>query len=128
MQRQATHKFALVRDVWDMFMACCEDNYAPHENLTIDDQLLPFRGKCPFRMYIPTKPAKCGIKIFMVNDVKSKYMLKGIPYLEKQGTPGRYGLQFGHMFTKDYTPLPPNKQIHHHQQLVHICAPRTGHG
>ncbi|XP_068210904.1 uncharacterized protein [Palaemon carinicauda] len=102
-QRRATDKFAPVREMWDMFMANCEDNYTPHENLTVDEQLLAFRGKCPFRMYIPNKPAKYGIKIVMVNDVQSKYLLKAIPYLGKAGTTTRHGLTLGHMFTKDLT-------------------------
>lgn len=102
-ERRTTDKFAPIRDVWDTFMTHCEENYTPHENLTVDEQLLAFRGKCPFRMYIQNKPAKYGIKIVMVNDVASKYMLKGIPYLGKHGTTPRLGLQLGHQFTKDLT-------------------------
>ena len=74
-----------------------------HKNLTVDEHLLPFRGKCPFRMYILNKPAKYCIKIVMVNDVVSKYMLKGIPYLRKESTTPRHGLQLSHQFTKDLT-------------------------
>ncbi|KAK8400974.1 hypothetical protein O3P69_002632 [Scylla paramamosain] len=102
-QRRATDKFAPVREMWDMFMANCEDNYTPHENLTVDEQLLALRGKSPFRMYIPNKPAKYGIKIVMVNDVQSKYLLQAIPYLGKAGTTTRHGLTLGHMFTKELT-------------------------
>lgn len=55
-------------------------------------------------MYIPYNPAKYGIKIVMVNDVKSKYMLSGIPYLGKQGTPQpKYDPKLGHIFAKNLT-------------------------
>ena len=32
--------------------------YTPGSNITIDEQLLGFRGKCPFRHYMPKKPDK----------------------------------------------------------------------
>lgn len=32
-------------------------------------------------MYIPNKPAKYGVKLVLANDVHSKYLLAGIPYL-----------------------------------------------
>ena len=34
-------------------------------------------------MYIPNKPAKYGIKMVNVNDIKTSYILNAIPYLEK---------------------------------------------
>ncbi|CAE1258351.1 unnamed protein product [Acanthosepion pharaonis] len=54
-------------------------------------------------MYIPNKPAKYGIKIVMVKDVKSKYILSGIHYHGKQGTRSTDGQNLGHSFTKDLT-------------------------
>lgn len=107
-QRRQTDKFAPIRKVWDIFIEACGTHYTPHEFLTVDEQLLAFRGNCPFRMYIPNKPVKYGIKIVMANDVKSKYMLAGIPYLGKQGTRPRDGENLGHSFTKELT------QRYHH--------------
>lgn len=81
--RKRTDKLAPIREVWDAFIQNCTDNYNPGEHLTLDEQLLAFRGNCQFRMYIPNKPAKYGIKIMMLCDNKSKYMLNAIPYLGK---------------------------------------------
>ena len=102
-QRREQDRFAPIRRVWDLFIEACGTHYIPHEFLTVDEQLLAFRGHCPFRMYIPNKPAKYGIKIVMANDVKSKFMLSGIPYLGKQGNRPRDGQNLGHSFTKDLT-------------------------
>lgn len=33
------------------------------EHMTINEQLVVFRGCCPFQVYIPSKPGKYGIKI-----------------------------------------------------------------
>src|SRR4029434_2367522 len=35
--------------------------------------LMPFRGLCPFGQYIPSKPAKYGVKIWAASDATSSY-------------------------------------------------------
>jgi len=75
----------------------------PHVNLTVDEQLLGFRGNCPFRMYIPNKPANYGIKLVLICDSDTKYMLGGIPYLGKQDTTSRSGVNLGHYYTVELT-------------------------
>ncbi|GLD46315.1 piggyBac transposable element-derived protein 4-like protein [Lates japonicus] len=106
-ERQAMDKFAPIRKIWDIFIDNCKKLYVPGENITVDKQLLAFRGRCPFRMYIPNKPAKYGIKLVLANDVHSKYLLEGIPYLGKQVTQPQGGQSLGHYFTKELT-----KQYH----------------
>lgn len=54
-------------------------------------------------MYTPSKPDKYGIQLVLIDDNSSKYMLGGIPYLEKQGTRPRNGITLGHQFAKDLT-------------------------
>lgn len=44
--------------------------YNPGHNVTFDECLEPFRG-CPFKQYIPSKPAKYGIKIWAAFDVRT---------------------------------------------------------
>ncbi|KAK3883287.1 hypothetical protein Pcinc_012324 [Petrolisthes cinctipes] len=73
--RRATDKFAPIRELFDTFMEKCHKHYTPSEYLCVDEQLLGFRGRCPFRMYIPSKPAKYGIKLVLINDCKTKYLL-----------------------------------------------------
>ena len=102
-ERQQQDKFAHVRELWDSFIANCSRLYEPHDNLTVDEQLLGFRGNCPFRMYIPNKPAKYGIKLVLICDSDTKYMLGGIPYLGKQDTTSRSGVNLGHYYTVELT-------------------------
>ena len=53
----------------------------PMMNLvTIDEQLFPYRGRTRFTRYIPSKPAKYGIKLFWICDSKTYFPLKGIIY------------------------------------------------
>ncbi|XP_039298114.1 uncharacterized protein LOC120354734 [Nilaparvata lugens] len=52
-------------------------------------------------MYLPSKPNKYGIEIMMLCDVKTKYLINGIPYLGKDSNPS--GLPLGAYYTKELT-------------------------
>ncbi|PSN57460.1 hypothetical protein C0J52_08041 [Blattella germanica] len=81
--RKASDPFAAIRDITDMFASNCQEMYTPSTCCTIDEQLLAFRGRCPFRIYIPNKPAKYGIKLVMLCDSKTFYAVNIIPYVGK---------------------------------------------
>ena len=57
-QRREVDKLAPIRSLWEKFIDACKNVYVPGPHLTIDEQLVPFRGKTSFKMYIPNKPAK----------------------------------------------------------------------
>lgn len=40
----------------------------------IDEMLEAFRGKCPFLIYMKSKPARYGIKIFALVDARTYYI------------------------------------------------------
>lgn len=99
-ERIKDDRLAPIRYLWDQFIYKCGTHYAPGENLTVDEQLLGFRGRCGFRMYIANKPAKYGLKLAMACDAESKYMLNAIPYLGKHTSPPS-SISLGHHFTKE---------------------------
>src|ERR1043165_2259818 len=72
-ERQAADKLAAVRNLYEVFSANCRSSCQPGPYLTIDEQLVAFRGNCPFRCYIPTKPGKYGIKVWIMTDAKTAY-------------------------------------------------------
>lgn len=82
--RLKTDHMAAFRHVWDLFIKNCRRSLIPSENLTIDEQLVGFRGRCKFTQYMPNKPAKYGIKIFWLCDADSAYALDGLVYLGRQ--------------------------------------------
>ncbi|KAG5872663.1 hypothetical protein JTB14_019255 [Gonioctena quinquepunctata] len=61
--RRQQNKIAAIREIFEMFVEHCKENYGPSFPLTVDDQLVGFRGKCFFRVYMKSKPAKYGITI-----------------------------------------------------------------
>ena len=83
--RKSKDKFAAIRELWDNVNHKLQKFYLPGENLTIDEQLIPFRGRVSFEQYLLSKPDKYGIKMWWICDSKTSYPLSGIPYLGKEG-------------------------------------------
>ncbi|CAF1503089.1 unnamed protein product [Rotaria sordida] len=83
-ERKKTDKFAAIREIWSDFEDNIKTCYVPGPYVTIDEQLLPFRGKCPFRQFIPKKPDKYGLKFWLCVDVQTYYVFNAFPYLGRQ--------------------------------------------
>lgn len=84
-ERRMVNKFAPISELFDKFVENCKNNFNPGINVTIDEMLVPFRGRCGFRMYIPNKPAKYGMKIQIMADSKTHYMVNAEPYTGAAG-------------------------------------------
>lgn len=82
-QQKSEDKFAPIREVFDKWSNSLPDFYNPHECVTIDEQLLGFRGRCKFRQYMPSKPEKYGIKFWLCVCSETCYTWKIQPYLGK---------------------------------------------
>ena len=61
---RAKDKLAPICDIFEKCNKNFRKFYLPGENITIDEPMVGFRGKCPFRQYLPFKPDKYGIKLF----------------------------------------------------------------
>ena len=48
--------------------------------------------RCPFIQYIPQKPAKFGIKFWMLCDATTYYVLRAFPYVGKEEDRASTGL------------------------------------
>ena len=53
--------------------------------MSIDEHLMGFRERVPFRVYMGNKPDKYGIKIWMMCDVETHYALNFQVYTGKEG-------------------------------------------
>ena len=53
--------------------------------MTVDEQLVGYRGKILGRTFISSKPRKYGLKIFWACESSFEYALNGIPYGNKEG-------------------------------------------
>lgn len=85
-ERLKTDKLAPISKIFQNFVANSCKNYNPCELLTIDEMLVPFKGRCGFRMYIPSKPAKYGLKVQILADSRNHYMIQAEVYTGSLGT------------------------------------------
>jgi len=79
-RRQQT-KFAPMGSVFDIWEQRLSWPFIPYEYVTVDETLVSFRGRCSFKQYMPSKPAKYGIKFWCLCDAKTAYCLRIQPYL-----------------------------------------------
>ena len=84
-QRREKDAFAPLRDLWEDFEGNLSREYVPGPTLTVDEQLMPWRGRCAFLQYLPLKPDKYGIKIFWICDSENGFPLHGDLYLGRNG-------------------------------------------
>ncbi|KAF0299962.1 putative nuclease HARBI1 [Amphibalanus amphitrite] len=59
--RRRADKFCIMREVFGMFDNNLRRHYTPSDDITIDESLIKYRGRCPFRVYMPQKPGRYGI-------------------------------------------------------------------
>ncbi|XP_028428447.1 piggyBac transposable element-derived protein 4-like [Perca flavescens] len=71
--KRASDKLPAIREVWDAWVRELPRLYNPGPDVTVDEQLVPFRGRCSFRQYMPSKPARYGLKSWVACDAGSSY-------------------------------------------------------
>ena len=52
-----------VRRLLDLLIPKFESEYTIHQECTIDEAMIPFKGRLSFKHYMKAKPTKCGIKV-----------------------------------------------------------------
>ena len=83
-ERKKQDRLAPVRDIFAAFVDNCKKCYYLGENVTTDEKLEAFRGRCGLKQYIPLKPNKYEIKIYALVDTKVLYTYNLEIYIQKQ--------------------------------------------
>jgi hypothetical protein len=84
LEKRAIDKLAAIHDVWQLFVSQLCKFFIPGVDIMVNEQLVPFRDKCPFQQYIPSKPTKYGVKIWWACDANTSFPLNGSVYLGRQ--------------------------------------------
>jgi len=61
----------------------CLDNYRPSRENSVDEAMIPFKGRSTLKQYVPLKPIKRGIKVWVRADSKNGYFCEFIVYTGK---------------------------------------------
>lgn len=91
-ERLKENKLAAISEIYNDFVQNSKNCYSPGEFLTIDEMLVPFRGRCKFRMYIPSKPARYGLKVQILADSKTHYMINSEIYSGKKSEKSQFSI------------------------------------
>ncbi|KAL9978523.1 hypothetical protein ACROYT_G016049 [Oculina patagonica] len=59
--------------------------YSPTKNISIDEGMIAFKGRLSFRQYLPAKPTKYGIKVWMAADASNGFVINFSVYLGSDG-------------------------------------------
>ncbi|XP_066964190.1 piggyBac transposable element-derived protein 4-like [Macrobrachium rosenbergii] len=70
----------LVRPVINYLKARFRATYTPESNVTLDEGLMPYKGRLSIKTYNPKKPGKYGIKFYMLCEAKSRYVIDFLTY------------------------------------------------
>ncbi|XP_045184371.2 piggyBac transposable element-derived protein 4-like [Mercenaria mercenaria] len=84
-------KLFLVRPILDEVRKLCLQNYNAHQNVSVDEAMVKFRGRLSFKQYLPAKPTKYGIKIWVRADPANGYVNDFQVYTGRDG-PAENGL------------------------------------
>ncbi|XP_047103745.1 piggyBac transposable element-derived protein 4-like [Schistocerca piceifrons] len=79
------NKAEAVQKIFDLFAVQCQTSFIPSSNSTVDEHLCVYRGRCSFKVYIPSKPGKYGIKIWCAVDCEQGYLTNLQMYTGRSG-------------------------------------------
>ena len=74
-------KLQPIREVFETWDSYLRNSYACGRSMMVDKQLVCFRGRCPFKQYIPLKPVKYEIKIWIICHSACSYTWKMQVYI-----------------------------------------------
>lgn len=63
-----------LRPLLDILCVRFQQAYQPAEDITIDEGMCKYRGRLAFKQYMPQKPSKYGIKLYMLSESKTGYI------------------------------------------------------
>lgn len=77
-------KMAAFREVWEKWTARLPLLFNLSNDICVDEQWVPYRGDCSFRQYMPKKPGRYGLKIWVTADVGTSYAWRMSVYTGKE--------------------------------------------
>ena len=68
------NKLGKVKHVIDCLNTQFEAVYGMHRDVSVDEAMIPFKGRSSLKQYMPKKPVKRGIKVWMLADATNGYV------------------------------------------------------
>ena len=87
-------KLFKIRPVLNTMTETFAQYYKPSQDQAIDEGMVAFTGHLSYVQYLPAKPVKCGIKLWLRCDSNSAYLHQFDVYLGKSTVVSDHGLYF----------------------------------
>ena len=84
----------------------CSELYNLHRDVAVDEAMIKFQGRSTLKQYVPKKPIKRGIKVWVLADSHNGYFHSMQVYTGKESTPEKH---LGARVVKDLTTSLKNK-------------------
>ena len=89
-RRQPGHdKLAHTRHVLTVVNDRCKNAFHPHREASIDEAMIAYTGRLGFKQYVPMKPTKRGLKVWMRADPHNGYVNEFQVYTGREGAAER---------------------------------------
>ena len=59
--------------ILDTVQQSFKDEYIPYKEVTVDEAMVPFKGRLGFKQFMKDKPVKSGIKLWVCADAVTAY-------------------------------------------------------
>lgn len=76
-KERETDSVAATNCIFNAFVQNCQEAYSPSAECCIDEMLIPFKGKCKFKTFMPNKIKQYGIKVTSLIDTANNYFYNG---------------------------------------------------
>ena len=63
-----------IRPIYDVLSSRFRTIYTPKEHICIDEAMVPWKGRLTFKQFIPNKPNRFGVKLYMLCESDSAYL------------------------------------------------------
>ena len=81
-----------VRPLIDHLSTKFSEAYEPHRDIAVDEAMIKFQGRSSLKQYMPMKPTKRGIKVWVAADSTNGYFSRFEVYTGKKNNTTEHGL------------------------------------
>jgi hypothetical protein len=80
-----------IRLLHDRYLKRSQETYTPEQNLALDEATMLWKGHVSYRVHNPNKPDKFGVKLYVVCESSSGYIVNWQVYTGKTEDPQEHG-------------------------------------
>uniref|UniRef100_A0A1I8H5Q1 PYNP_C domain-containing protein n=1 Tax=Macrostomum lignano TaxID=282301 RepID=A0A1I8H5Q1_9PLAT len=63
-----------IRPFLDIARGICQANYCPNQDVSVDEELVMYKGRLIFRQFMPNKRARFGIKVYCLTEASTGFL------------------------------------------------------